>query len=239
MSARLRPLRSSSIGLIQFPGSNCDQDVVDALKRHFGVATTLVWHTETFLPSVDALILPGGFSFGDYLRSGTLAAHSPVMEAVKRFAKAGGPILGICNGFQVLTESGLLPGALLRNSSRRFVCRAVHLAVGSGSSVYQSMLKGQVLRIPIAHGEGRFYIDPEGLRKLEQDGRVAFRYAEANGSVSVHSNPNGSVGSIAGVVSENGRICGLMPHPERATEKIVGGSPDGLGILEAFLASVL
>jgi phosphoribosylformylglycinamidine synthase len=239
MSARLRPVLRPKIGLVQFPGSNCDQDVIDALRRHFGIQTQLVWHTETTLPPLDAVILPGGFSFGDYLRSGTLAAHSPVMESVRSFAKAGGPVMGICNGFQVLTESRLLPGALLRNISRRFICRVVNLAAGNGASVYQQTLSGRVLRVPIAHGEGRYYIDADGLRALEKEGRIAFRYVDADGAVTAEANPNGSIAGIAGVVSENGRVCGMMPHPERATDTLVGGSADGLSIIGAFLASVL
>lgn len=219
------------IGLVQFPGSNCDMDVVDALKRHFNLPTTLVWHTETSLPQLDAVILPGGFSFGDYLRSGALASHSPVMAAVKDFAKAGGPVIGICNGFQVLTESHLLPGALLRNNSRKFICEYVELRAGTGASTYQRTLAGRSLKVPIAHGEGRYFIDPEGLKRLQDNGQVAFRYSGKN--------PNGSLDDIAGVVSDNGRVMGLMPHPERATDEVMGGSKDGLGIIEAFLASFL
>lgn len=238
MSAYQRPHRRPNIGIVQFPGSNCDQDVIDALERHFGVPTTLVWHTETTLPSLEAVILPGGFSFGDYLRSGTLAAHSPVMGAVRQFAKAGGPVLGICNGFQVLTESGLLPGALLRNSGRSFICRPIFMVAEPGPSTYQGQLAGRTLRLPIAHGQGRYYIDSEGLKALEQEGRITFRYSNASGQTVLESNPNGSIGNIAGIVSKNGRICGLMPHPERATDQLLGGSADGLAIIEAFLASI-
>lgn len=222
---------SRNIGLVQFPGSNCDMDVVDALKRHFSLDTKLVWHTESKLPALDAVILPGGFSFGDYLRSGALASHSPVMAAVKDFAAKGGPVIGICNGFQVLTESHLLPGALLRNNSRKFICDYVTLKAGDGTSTYQKTLKGRPLKVPIAHGEGRYYIDADGLKRLQDNGQVAFRYTGAN--------PNGSLDAIAGIVSTNGRVMGLMPHPERATDEVMGGSKDGLGILEAFLASFL
>jgi len=175
-------------------------------------------------------VLPGGFSYGDYLRSGALASHSTIMAAVKQFVAKGGPVLGICNGFQVLTESHLLPGALLRNAGRKFVCEYVTLAPGTGSSVYQTSLKGKKLQVPIAHGEGRYFIDQDGLKRLKDDGGVAFTY---------ESNPNGSLDDIAGVVSKNGRVMGLMPHPERATDTLMGGSNDGLGIWQAFLASFL
>ena len=220
-----------NIGLVQFPGSNCDMDVVDALQRHFNIKATLVWHTEATLPALDAVILPGGFSFGDYLRSGALASHSPVMAAVKGFAKKGGPVIGICNGFQILTESHLLPGALLRNAGRKFICEYVTLKAGTGDSAYQRTLQGRELKVPIAHGEGRYVIDSDGLKHLHDKGQVAFRYHGKN--------PNGSLDDIAGIVSDNGRVMGLMPHPERATDAVMGGSEDGLGILQAFLASFL
>ncbi len=224
-------MSSSRIAIVQFPGSNCDFDLFDVFSRHFGINALGVWHQEAKLPKVDAVVLPGGFSFGDYLRSGALAAHSPVMAAVKEFADKGGWVLGICNGFQVLTESHLLPGALLRNNHRKFVCREVSLSVGAGSSVYQKALQGKTLKMPVAHGEGRYYIDPEGLKRLVGEGQVAFRYHGGN--------PNGAVDDIAGIVSANGRVMGMMPHPERATETLVGGSADGLQILKVFLSSFL
>lgn len=239
MASSLRPVLRSKIGVIRFPGSNCDQDVVNAIHRGFGFDTVLIWHTETNLPPVDAIILPGGFSYGDYLRSGALAAHSPVMTGVKAFAKAGGPVLGICNGFQVLTESRMLPGALLRNQSRRFICRYVHLIANDLNGPYQSTIGSNVLALPIAHGEGRYYIDQEGLKVLQQEGRIAFRYCDHAGQTSDASNPNGSVFNIAGILNETGRVCGMMPHPERATESLVGGSSDGLKVLKAFLATVV
>ena len=228
-----------NVGLIQFPGSNCDADCVDTLKRHFGLETTLVWHTEKTLPKLDAVILPGGFSYGDYLRSGALASHSPVMASVKEFVKKGGPVIGICNGFQILTESHLLPGALLRNASREFICKYVHLQGQTGNSVYSSMMAGKTLSMPIAHGEGRYYIDPEGLKKLNDKGQVVFRYAAVDGKVSDESNPNGATEHIAGIASENGRVFGMMPHPERATDVVMGGSNDGLQVWKAFFASFL
>jgi phosphoribosylformylglycinamidine synthase subunit PurQ / glutaminase len=230
MSTLTRAGAKARISLVQFPGSNCDMDCLDAMKRHFGVDLQAVWHTEASLPQTDAVILPGGFSYGDYLRSGALASHSPIMASVKTFASRGGPVIGICNGFQILTESHLLPGALLRNAHRKFVCRFVDLATAAGTSTYQKTLAGKTSRIPVAHGEGRYYIDTDGLKRLKDKGQIAFKYVD---------NPNGSLDDIAGIVSENGRVMGMMPHPERATDQVLGGSKDGLGILEAFLASFL
>jgi phosphoribosylformylglycinamidine synthase I len=232
---RLTP-GSRDIALVQFPGSNCDVDMVDAFKRHFGLNLKLVWHSEKTLPKVEGVILPGGFSYGDYLRSGALASHSPIMSAVKTFAKAGGPVMGICNGFQILTESQLLPGALLRNSHRKFVCKYVNLQAGSGDSGYHRALYGKVLKVPVAHGEGRYYISPDGLKKLQDQGQVLLRYVNDDGKTSLESNPNGAIDNIAGIVSENGRVMGMMPHPERATDQVMGGSADGLIIIEAFLS---
>ncbi|MBM4250990.1 MAG: phosphoribosylformylglycinamidine synthase subunit PurQ [Deltaproteobacteria bacterium] len=227
------------IGLIEFPGSNCDRDCADAFWRHFGIKLQPVWHTERVLPNLDAVLLPGGFSYGDYLRSGALAAHSPIMAAVKSFVASGGPALGICNGFQVLTESHLLPGALLRNQGRKFICKAVDLMAGSGESVYCRSLASRRLRVPIAHGEGRYHIDNDGLQRLRDNGQVAFRYVDQNGAATADANPNGALDNIAGIVSENGRVLGLMPHPERATDLLIGGSADGLAILESFLTSFM
>lgn len=227
---RLSGAGKARIALVQFPGSNCDMDCIDAMKRHFGITLQLVWHTESTLPQVDAVILPGGFSYGDYLRSGALASHSPVMASVKNFAGRGGAVMGICNGFQILTESQLLPGALLRNAHRKFVCRYVGLSTVDGTSSYQKTLAGKTSNVPVAHGEGRYFIDNDGLKRLKDKGQIAFRY---------NDNPNGALDDIAGIVSENGRVMGMMPHPERATDDILGGSKDGLGILEAFLASFL
>ena len=216
------------VGLVQFPGSNCDFDCLQAFKQRFNIDLVPVWHTEKQLPHVDRVILPGGFSYGDYLRGGALASHSPIMQDVKKFAARGGSIIGICNGFQILTEANLLPGVLLKNSSRKFICRQVELAVGEGSSEYHRRLGKQTLKIPIAHGEGRYFADEPTLKRLRDKGQVLFRYVP---------NPNGAVDDIAGIVSENGRIMGLMPHPERAADRLIGGSEDGLRVLEAFLAS--
>ncbi len=224
-----------AIGLVQFPGSNCDADCVDAFKNLFGLDLTLIWHEETSLPAkLDGLILPGGFSYGDYLRSGALASVSPIMQAVKGYAAKGGAILGICNGFQVLTESKLLPGTLLKNQSRTFICEYAHLAVPEGRSRYHQSLKGRTYKVPIAHGEGNYYIGSDGLKKLQDQGQILFQYANAQGEQSAATNPNGAVLNIAGIVSENGRILGMMPHPERASASLLG-SADGQPILKAFL----
>ena len=236
---RMTAVGSPRLGLIQFPGSNCDMDCTEGFQRHFGIEVRPIWHQERSLPPLDAVIIPGGFSYGDYLRSGALAAHSPIMSAVKAFVGRGGAALGICNGFQILTESHLLPGALLRNQNRRFICRYVHLAVGEGSSAYHRALGSSVARVPIAHGEGRYFADGETLRRLRDQGQIAFRYSDLNGHVTSESNPNGALDAIAGLVSENGRVLGMMPHPERALDELVGGSADGLNILQAFLASFL
>ena len=221
----------AKIGILTFPGSNCEPDCEWAFKKHFGMELTPVWHHEKSLPQIQALIIPGGFSFGDYLRGGHLASLSPCMEAVKEFALKGGPILGICNGFQILTESGLLPGTLLPNLSKRFICKSVELKLGSQcSSLYQSLLgRGSRQILPIAHGEGRYYIDERGLKQLQDQGQIVFQYCD---------NPNGSVDDIAGISSKNGKILGLMPHPERACNDLLKGA-DGIKVFKAFLANFL
>jgi phosphoribosylformylglycinamidine synthase subunit PurQ / glutaminase len=234
---RISPTGKARVAVLQFPGSNCDVDCLDTLSRHFDIKAQPVWHTEANLPAIDGIVIPGGFSFGDYLRSGALATHSPVMAAVRDFAAKGGAVIGICNGFQILTESRLLPGALLRNASRQFICAWTELGVEKGQSVYHQRLSSKILRVPIAHGEGRYFASPETLRQLEGEGQVVFRYVDATGKASDAANPNGAVGNIAGIVSANGRVLGLMPHPERATDKLMGESTDGLGIWQAFLAT--
>lgn len=229
----------AQIGLVQFPGSNCDADCIDAFRRLFNIDLKLVWHDEHELPKLDGVILPGGFSYGDYLRSGALASFSPIMGAVKAFAAKGGPILGICNGFQVLTESHLLPGALLRNEARSFVCKQTNLVVSNkGNSGYHDRLKGRSYTIPVAHGEGRYFIDHEGLKKLQDKGQVLFQYADEAGQIVPEASPNGAAANIAGILSENGRVLGMMPHPERASDPLLGSS-DGRFILSAFLETVL
>lgn len=235
---RVSKLGQPRIGLIQFPGSNCDADCVDAFKRLFDIDIQLVWHEAHELPALDGVILPGGFSYGDYLRGGALASCSPIMGAVKTFASKGGPIIGICNGFQVLTESQLLPGTLLKNASQTFICQYAYLKVASGNSGYHQRLQGQIYKVPIAHGEGRYFVPADQLKALQDKGQILFQYADAEGNVNDSTSPNGAVANIAGIVSENGRILGMMPHPERASDVLLG-SNDGQPILEAFLATVL
>jgi phosphoribosylformylglycinamidine synthase len=225
VTKRVSAVGAPRIGVIQFPGSNCDEDCVDAFARHFDIHAMRLWHQNTELPPVDALVIPGGFSFGDYLRSGALAAHSPMMQQVRKFASRGGPIIGICNGFQILTESHLLPGALLHNLSQRFICQQVIIKDDHGRQ----------LSMPIAHGEGRYWLDEGSLRALEDEGRIAFQYCLPSGVTSFEANPNGSVANIAGVYSKNKKILGMMPHPERATDCLMGGSSDGLIVMSDFL----
>ena len=226
---KISAVGTPTVGLVQFLGSNCDWDCLDGLQRHFGIRVHTIWHSETQLPKIDGLILPGGFSYGDFLRSGGLAAHTHIIESVKKFADKGGAILGICNGFQVLTESHILPGALLKNVSGKFICNEQVLTVGEGGSRYHDALQGREHRIPIAHGDGRYFIDDAGLRQLRDNGQILFRYRD---------NPNGSVDDIAGVVSKNGRVLGMMPHPERAMEALLG-SEDGKAIWRTFLEGCL
>lgn len=228
MTLAARNLESLRVGVLQFPGSNCDSDCFDALKRHFNIDAQPVWHQESKLPKLDAVVVPGGFSFGDYLRSGALASHAPIMQDVKDFAENNGAVLGICNGFQILVEAKILPGMLLHNESLKFICKEVSL----------KDVSGKVLRMPIAHGEGRYYADDKTLDHLESKGLVAYRYAASDGQIDPSSNPNGSTRSIAGVYSPNKRVLGMMPHPERATDIEMGGSADGLTVWREFLERV-
>ena len=215
--------------VIQFPGSNCDADALHAAQLTLDPAATFVWHAEDGLPSgTDLVVLPGGFSYGDHLRSGAIAARSPIMRAVKAHAARGGYVLGVCNGFQVLTESGLLPGALSRNVGLHFQCRTVRLRVERADTAFSSAYQeGQTLSLPIAHGEGNYYADPRTMNELEGNGQVVFRY---------DSNPNGSLNDIAGIVSKRGNVLGMMPHPERAVEALLG-STDGRGIFDSLSKS--
>jgi phosphoribosylformylglycinamidine synthase len=221
--------------VIVFPGSNCDRDVQVALRASSGVAPAMVWHRETTLPKVDLIVIPGGFSYGDYLRSGAMAARSPIMRAVIDAADRGLPILGICNGFQVLTECGLLPGVLMRNAGLRFVCRDVDLRVEATDSLFtRAYAPDQVIRIPVAHHDGNYFTDNETLARLNGDNRIAFRYAMDNGEITDEANPNGSLENIAGVLSENRRVLGVMPHPERLADPLLGGT-DGRPMFDALV----
>lgn len=221
--------------IVVFPGSNCDWDAYWAVRSALGEEAEFVWHQEQHLPAgTDCVILPGGFSYGDYLRSGAIARFSPVMKAVVRFARAGGLVLGICNGFQILCEAGLLPGAFLRNRTLRFVCRMVYIRVERRDTPFtNALLPGSILCIPIAHGEGNYYVEPRILDELRERGQILFRYCEADGTVTDAANPNGSVDNIAGILNSEGNVCGLMPHPERACEALLG-STDGLGIFRSI-----
>jgi phosphoribosylformylglycinamidine synthase I len=221
-----------------FPGSNCDHDAYHAVKHVLGHDAVFVWHKETSLAGADAVILPGGFSHGDYLRTGAIARFSPVMDAVRSFAEGGGPVLGICNGFQILLEAGLLSGAMLRNAGLKFRCEHVHLRVEQTDTPFTALCTpGQVLRVPIAHGEGNYVADPEVIAALEDNRQVVLRYARAAGEVTDDANPNGSVNNIAGICSPGRNIVGLMPHPERACESALG-SRDGLVMFESVVAAL-
>ena len=223
--------------VILFPGSNRERDAARALKQASGQAATIVWHGETSLPAgTDVVLLPGGFSYGDYLRCGAIAARSPVMDAVRAHAARGGMVLGICNGFQILVESGLLPGVLLRNSHLKFICRAQHLKVERNDTAFTRLYaKDQVIEVAVAHGDGNFLADAETLKAIEGEGRVAFRYCDADGNVEKRS-PNGSVNAIAGIYSENFNVLGMMPHPENLIDPLVGGT-DGAALFEGIAAA--
>lgn len=228
--------------IVVFPGTNRERDMAIALRRVTGQAPRMIWHHEADLSGVDLVVLPGGFSYGDYLRCGAMAAHSPIMGAVRDFAAKGGHILGVCNGFQILTESNLLPGALLRNADLRFLSQDCHLRVEvEGTPFTRRWKKGDIFRTPLAHGDGNYTADAQTLAVLEGEGRVAFRYADAKGRVCADdrtSNPNGSVNSIAGVLSENKRICGMMPHPEDLVDPLMGGE-DGLPLFEGLVEALV
>ena len=224
--------------VVVFPGSNCDHDAYHAAKHVLGQQAEFVWHKDTSLGGADVVVLPGGFAHGDYLRTGAVARFSPVMQAVRTFADAGGPVLGICNGFQVLLEAGMLPGAMLRNRSLKFQCEHVFLRVEQTDTPFTIACRpGQVLRIPIAHGEGNYYAEPEVVERLEKNRQVVFRYTAANGEATPAANPNGSLNNIAGLCNEGRNVVGLMPHPERACELAIG-SADGLAILESVVKAV-
>jgi phosphoribosylformylglycinamidine synthase len=226
------------VGVVVFPGSNCDHDTVHVLSEVCGQEVRLVWHKDSDLGGLDAVVLPGGFSYGDYLRTGAIARFSPVMKAVGEFARAGGPVLGICNGFQILQEAGLLPGAMLRNGGVKFLSQPVHVRVErTDTPVTAGIPEGRVLTMPIAHGEGNFYAEPEEIARLEGVGLVVFRYTTKDGRLDPAANVNGSTAAIAGICNAGRNVVGLMPHPERASEPELG-SADGRQLFEA-LARVL
>ena len=225
--------------VIVFPGSNCDRDVKVALEAVTDRPVHMVWHGDSEVPATDLIVLPGGFSFGDYLRCGAMAAHSPIMRDVVARAKAGTPVLGICNGFQMLCETGLLPGILMRNASLLFVCRDVHLRVENTATLFTGQYdSNETVRIPVAHHDGNYFADAATLDRLEGDGRIVFRYVDSQGNVTPEANPNGAQNNIAGVCDERGRIVGMMPHPERLHEPLLGGT-DGRRIFQSFVDSLV
>jgi phosphoribosylformylglycinamidine synthase len=223
-------------GVVVFPGSNCDHDAYYALKHNLGYEVSFLWHKDTIIPQrIDCIILPGGFSYGDYLRAGAIARFSPIMNEVIKFANRGGLVLGICNGFQILTESGLLPGALLKNTSLKFLCKDVYIKSNSNNTPFTSLIeKGKVLRIPIAHFEGNYYADENTLKMLEDNDQILFQYCDSEGNVVENANPNGSFKNIAGIVNKDRNVLGMMPHPERYCDPILGGT-DGTLIFRSIV----
>ena len=225
-------------GVLVFPGSNCDHDTFHVIAEVAHQPVTFLWHDSDDLGGVDAVLVPGGFAYGDYLRTGAIARFSPVMQAVKRFAAEGGPVLGICNGFQILTEAGLLPGALMRNAGLKYICKQVHLRVETSDSPFTNQLtRGDVLEIPIGHMEGNYFCTADELRALESEDRIAFRYSTLEGKVTPQANPNGSLGNIAGILNAGRNVLGMMPHPDRSSEKILG-SADGWRIFSSMVETL-
>ncbi|HUN88296.1 MAG TPA: phosphoribosylformylglycinamidine synthase subunit PurQ [Terriglobales bacterium] len=226
-------------GVIQFPGSNCDQDPFWVLQTVARQPVTYLWHESHDLANCDVVIVPGGFSYGDYLRTGAIARFSPVMESVRKFADGGGIVLGICNGFQILTECHMLPGALLRNAGLKYICRAVHLRVESTNTPFtQALTRGEVLQIPIGHMEGNYFCDAETLKQLQDQNRIVFRYSSKDGQVNAAANPNGSIDNIAGICNEGGNVLGMMPHPERSSEEAMGCA-DGYRVFESLVGALV
>jgi phosphoribosylformylglycinamidine synthase len=226
-------------GIVVFPGSNCDHDAYNVAKHVMNQDAHFIWHKESSLGDADVIVLPGGFSYGDYLRTGAIARFSPVMKEVVRFARNGGTVLGICNGFQILLEAGLLPGAMLRNSSLKFVCTFVRVKVENAGTRFTSECeRGEVLQIPVAHGEGNYLADDETIASLVEHNQIVFRYCNSAGEIEAAANPNGSLLNIAGIVSKEGNVLGMMPHPERASEPVLG-SGDGKKIFQSMIESLV
>ena len=226
------------IGIAVFPGTWSETDTHYATQDVLGITSEYIWHKDQNLNNVDFIILPGGFSYGDYLRTGAIASFSPIMEKIKEFANSGGPVLGICNGFQILCESNLLPGILIRNKTLSFVCKNSNLKVNNNSRFTNLYKKDQIIKIPISHGEGNYQADKNTINKLEEENRIIFRYSSTSGDISEEYNPNGSINNIAGIINDEGNILGMMPHPEKACEKIIG-SDDGLGIFSSIISSMV
>lgn len=227
----------AKFGVVVFPGSNCDRDVHYVLSEIFHQDTRYIWHKDSSLGDVHVVILPGGFSYGDYLRCGAIARFSPVMREVVQFATNGGVVVGICNGFQILLEAGLLPGAMLKNKSLRFVCKYVYLSVENAHTRFTSVCSpGEVLEVPVAHGEGNYIVDEDTLKQLEDKEQILFRYCDRNGNITDEANPNGSMANIAGLINEEGNVVGLMPHPERCSDEVLGHT-DGKKFFQSILQS--
>lgn len=225
-------------GVVIFPGSNCDEDIIHVLEKIMGQEVVRLWHKDHDLQGAEFIILPGGFSFGDYLRSGAIARFSPIMQQVIQFAEKGGYVMGICNGFQILTEAGLLPGALLHNNHRKFVCRNVYMKAETTNTLVTAQINPErALKIPVAHGEGNYFADAELLQSLKDNDQILFRYCDESGNVTPDANPNGSLENIAGITNKNRNVFGFMPHPERAADPILGNE-DGLAIFESILSMV-
>ena len=223
-----------NFGVVIFPGSNCDKDIISCIERTIDQKVIELWHKDTDLQNCDVIFLPGGFSFGDYLRSGAIAKFSPIMEKVIEFGKNGGYIIGICNGFQILTESGLLPGALLHNTSNKFICKNVFLKVNQSNTLVTNSYEKNVIKIPIAHGEGRFFTDENTMNSLKKNDQIIFKYCNSNGEVSEASNPNGSLENIAGICNKEKNIFGMMPHPERAADVLLSNT-DGVALFKSIM----
>lgn len=221
-------------GVVIFPGSNCDKDIILAIERTINQEVVELWHKETDLKNCDVIFLPGGFSYGDYLRSGAIAKFSPIMSKVIEFANNGGYLVGICNGFQILTESGLLPGALLHNTNNKFICKNIFLKIENNKTLITNQYNGQAIKIPIAHGEGRFFADEKTIKELEENNQIIFRYCNENGEVSESSNPNGSLSNIAGICNKEKNVFGMMPHPERAADHLLNNT-DGVNLFKSIL----
>ena len=225
-------------GVLVFPGSNCDHDTHHVLGTVLGQPVTYLWHESHSIENCDAILVPGGFAYGDYLRTGAIARFAPIMQSVTRFASSGGLVMGICNGFQILCEAGLLPGALMRNTNQRYICRQLHLRTETPNSPFTSLLtRGQILRMPIGHMEGNYFCDAATLATLERDDRIAFRYATPTGDITPEANPNGSLANIAGILNEGRNVLGMMPHPDRSSEALLG-SADGLLLFQSLANSL-
>ena len=232
-------MSKTKFGVVVFPGSNCDHDAYHAAKHVMNEDARFIWHKDSTIGDVDVIVLPGGFSYGDYLRTGAIARFSPVMKEVVRFANGGGTVIGICNGFQILLEAGLLPGVMLRNSSLKFVCKFVYVKVENPSTRFTNACEqGEVLKIPVAHGDGNYFADNDTIAALQDGEQIVFRYCSSSGEIDAHANPNGSLWNIAGIINKGGNVLGMMPHPERAVEASLG-SADGVKVFQSMIESLV